>query len=108
MVRTAFLVIGALVAAHAVAQDLFIDKGACPGEGCVYGERWVAGTPVRLQSAPSSMASSSGNVLGGETVQTITGKVHTIPRAVVHGHPVDGARAYWALWTTARGTAMDL
>ncbi len=85
MVRTAFLVIGALVAAHAVAQDLFIDKDACPGEGCVYGERWVARTPVRLQSAPSSTASSSGNVLGGETVQTITGEVHTSPgRFIIH------------------------
>ena len=85
MVRTALLFIGVLVSADAIAQDLFIDKGACPGEGCVYGEQWVARTPVRLRSAPSLTASFSGTVLAAESVQTVTGEVHTSPgRFVVH------------------------
>ena len=86
--------IGLLVCGCAVSRRAFVDVGACPGEGCQYGERWVAREAVRLRSAPNSSASSTGMVQAGEAVQTLTGEVHTIPgRFVVrrpHGEFVPG------------------
>ena len=79
MQRVAFLALLVLTAGARPADDVFIDKGACPGEGCIYGERWIARQVVELHSAPESSARPAGAVRPGEAVQTITGEVHTIP-----------------------------
>ena len=74
-----------LAASSAVAQGVFIDKGACPGEGCTYGERWVARSVVELLKAPDSTTPIIATVKSGEAVRTVTGEVHTIPgRFVVY------------------------
>ena len=81
------LAIGLLVfaASRPVAQGVFIDKGGCPGEGCMYGERWIARSDVDLLKAPDPTAVVISTVRSGETVRTVTGEVHTIPgRFVVH------------------------
>ena len=85
--RCAALALGLLVlaASQAVAQGVFIDKGACPGEGCMYRERWVARSAVDLLKAPDSTAPIIATAKSGEVVRTVTGEVHTIPgRFVVH------------------------
>ncbi len=85
MRQTTLLAIGLLVIAQALAQDTFIDEGACPGEGCVYGESWVARSRVRLHNAPNLSAPFAGTVLAGEAVQTVSGEVHTRPgRFIIH------------------------
>ncbi len=77
--RLVFLICGMFLGGELPAQDVFVDKGACPGEGCVYGERWVARARVRLLSAPDLSATVVGILDTGMAVQTVTGEVHTIP-----------------------------
>ena len=73
------------LAVPVLAQDVFVDEGACPGEGCVYDEQWVARSLVQLYEAPVESALVSGIVREGEAVQTTTGEVHTEPgRFIVH------------------------
>jgi len=94
MIRALLTSIAILVSGYAVAQDVFVDEGACPGEGCVYGERWVARKSLQLYSDPSSTADVSGEVVEGEAVQTVSGEVHTIPGRFIiyrtHGEFVPG------------------
>jgi hypothetical protein len=72
--------IGAFLYGTAFAQaPLHIDKGACPNEGCRYGERWVATKSVALLEAPNATAKSVAVVGDGEAVTTVTGEVHAIP-----------------------------
>jgi hypothetical protein len=74
-----------LIVSRPTAQGVFIDKGACPGEGCMYGERWVARSAVDLLKAPESTAPVVATVKTGEPISTVTGEVHTVPgRFVVH------------------------
>jgi hypothetical protein len=68
-----------LLALVAAAEEVFVDRGACPGEGCRYGERWVASTPVPLRARPDSAAPSVTTVQAGDSVHTLTGEVHTVP-----------------------------
>ena len=77
--RIAFLALLLLIAGASTADDVFIDKGACPGEGCSYGESWVARGLVELRYGPDLSASVTGTVRPGEAVRTLTGEVHTIP-----------------------------
>lgn len=55
----------------------YIDKGACPFEGCTY-RTWVAKKEVHLVSRPGSRK-TVGVVQAGERVVGITGEVHSIP-----------------------------
>ena len=41
------------------AEEVFVDPGACPGEGCGYGERWIAREPVSLRTAPGENSENS-------------------------------------------------
>jgi hypothetical protein len=69
----------------ACSQDYFIDKEACPGEGCAYGETWTARESTQLVETPGSSAAIVANVGAGESVRTVTGEVHTLPgRFEVH------------------------
>ena len=83
----ALLIFSLLVVSAAAAEDIFIDKGACPGEGCLYGESWIARKAVRLLSAPDASATPAGTVGPAEAVETLTGEVHTVPGRFVVQQP---------------------
>ena len=77
--RLSCFLAGVLIASHVAAQDIYVDEGACPGEGCRYGERWIVTEPLDLRSAPDVTADHIGTIQPGQAVQTLTGEVHTIP-----------------------------
>jgi hypothetical protein len=77
--RAGILGFGLLVAVVALGQEPYIDKGACPGEGCGYGERWVTETAIQLRGAPGSSSTIVATLERAEPVATITSEVHTIP-----------------------------
>lgn len=58
----------------------YIDKGACPFEGCTY-RVWVAKTEIRLVESPGSKK-VVGIIHAGEHVIGITGEVRSIPLLV--------------------------
>jgi len=55
----------------------YLDKGACPFEGCVYRE-WVANSPVMMRKERSGTALFAYNVKKGERVTALRGVVVTI------------------------------
>ena len=61
------------------AQPRFVDKGACPGEGCGYGETWIPRSPVSLRARPSEDSAVLAVLEAGAEVMTIGGEVHTTP-----------------------------
>ena len=75
-----------LLCGRAVAQGgIYIDKGACPGEGCRYGEEWTASRTVSLLEQPDPAAKLVAALSAGTAVETVTGEVHTVPgRFIVH------------------------
>ena len=60
----------------------YVDKGACPFEGCVYRE-WVANSVVMMRTERSQTASLAYNVRKGERVTALTGVVITIKPGLV-------------------------
>lgn len=83
-----YVLIGVLLSAAALAQEpTYIDKGACPGEGCRYGEQWVAAKTIHVFQVPQQAATTVATIEEGETVRTLTGEVHTVPgRFLVRRH----------------------
>lgn len=82
--RIRYELIGVLVCGVAFAQAaLYIDKGACPGEGCRYGELWVSTKSTALLEGPSAGAKPVAIIGDGEAVTTITGEVHSVPSRFV-------------------------
>lgn len=70
-----------LLAAPAVAQTqrpVFVETGACPGEGCTYGV-WQASKGLSLRYFPSDTAETVASIPEGNLVCALTGEVHTIP-----------------------------
>lgn len=63
----------------ATQGEVFVDVGACPGEGCRYGEVWVATEPVDLRQAADASSEVVATIQAGRSVQTLTGQVHTVP-----------------------------
>lgn len=59
--------------------DVFIDPGACPGEGCTYCEIYSASEDLDLFETPSLDANVIGRIKSGETLLSKTGEVHTLP-----------------------------
>ena len=59
--------------------DVFIDRGACPGEGCKYCEIYSAGAELTLYDKPSTESNAIGRLLVGEIFLAQTGEVHTVP-----------------------------
>jgi hypothetical protein len=71
-------VIAAIAAGATIAPPTpYIDKGACPFEGCTY-RTWVAKKQVHLVARPGSNQ-EVGVVHPGEHVVGITGEVHSMP-----------------------------
>jgi hypothetical protein len=72
----------------------FIDKGACPFEGCTYRE-WTATKRITLYDVPKGKH-AVGHLGPGEHVVGITGEVRSIPLRVVatsnHPDPEDQRR----------------
>jgi len=65
--------------------DIFVDKGACPGEGCTYCGLYRASQSFDLLREPSTSSEVVGKVLAEETFISKTGEVHTVPtRFEVH------------------------
>ena len=56
---------------------VFVDRGACPGECCVYGS-WRAERSVDLYEAPAEGARQVGQIEAGAVVRALTGQVRTI------------------------------
>lgn len=59
-------------------QSPYIDKGACPGEWCSYGE-WKAEKDTVLYNAPSNDAGEITTIKSGTKVIAVTGEVHSKP-----------------------------
>lgn len=67
--------------AQSIPPSPYIDKGACPFEGCVY-RAWTAKETVDIFAKPGSR-NKVGVVRRGERVTGITGEVHSVP-VLVH------------------------
>ena len=77
--RIVILVLTILTGPQTPPPDVYVDKGACPGEGCQYDERWVAKEVVGLRKEPNQKSPVVATVRPGEGVRTVTGEVHTVP-----------------------------
>lgn len=63
----------------------YIDKDACPGEKCSYGD-WKILQPVQLVKAPGSKETVH-TFKAGEKVVSLTGEVHATPGVLVLAEP---------------------
>ena len=82
-----FLELFAVVSGFAQAPPkVFIDRGACPFEGCTY-RRWTVTSDTALYGQPEG-TKPVGEVHKGETVDAIDGEVHVVPTpmTVVFNH----------------------
>jgi hypothetical protein len=65
--------------------SVFVDAGACPGEGCGYCALYAAKVDLPVFDKPSTSAKRVGEMHAGDTFISKTGEVHTIPtRFEVH------------------------
>ena len=80
-------IVAASVGATSRPPTPYIDKGACPFEGCTY-RTWIARKEVHLVAQPNSKK-EIGVIHAGERVVGLTGEVHSIPLLVHAGenHP---------------------
>lgn len=58
--------------------QVYIDKGACSGEGCSYG-RWQTTQTTVAYAAPDERSRQVGNFRAGTKVVALTGAVYTVP-----------------------------
>jgi hypothetical protein len=66
-------------------RDIFIDSGACPGEGCGYCSLYVAVSDVPVYDKPTLQSRQLGTIPSGDTFVSKQGEVHTVPtRFEVH------------------------
>jgi hypothetical protein len=66
-------------------DTVYVDKGACPGECCWYGE-WFAIATMPLIASPSD-PTVVADIHRGERVMALTGEVHTIPSRFIVKKP---------------------
>ena len=62
--------------------SLYIDKGACPFECCVY-RKWKAEKDTLLRARPEKGSKKGGLVQSGVWVQALTGEVHVLPAKLI-------------------------
>ena len=80
-----FIVLGLFSVLSAKEQEIFVDSGACPGEGCGYCALYVARSDVPVYDKPSMKSKQLGEIPSGDTFVSKTGEVHTVPtRFEVH------------------------
>ena len=59
--------------------EVFVDTGACPGEGCGYNNLYKAQVEVRVFEKPAISSPAVGVVSAGDTFISKHGEVHTVP-----------------------------
>lgn len=73
------------------AEDvIFIDREACPGEGCAYAELWFAQREVPLRAEPKDDARIITVIKPEQAAVTRYGEVHTKPARFVVRRPEMG------------------
>jgi hypothetical protein len=60
-----------------VHPPVFVDEGACPGEGCSYG-KWKVQKETILRARPNPKSEVVSKCRVGSEVQALTGQVHTV------------------------------
>lgn len=60
-------------------QELFIDKGACPGERCTYCALYVAKRNIVIRKEPRRDGEEAGVISAGDAVLAQNGEVHVRP-----------------------------
>lgn len=60
-------------------EEVFIDRGACPGERCSYCDLYVADTDIVVYKSPSYGGEKIGEIRAGDAFIAKTGEVHTVP-----------------------------
>jgi len=58
--------------------SFYIDKGACPGESCVYGA-WKTEKTITAYASPDRKSKIVGKFKAGSKILALTGEVHSIP-----------------------------
>jgi len=71
------LVAPARGAEDAVHPSVYVDKGACPGEGCTYGQ-WRVLKETPLRALPDVTSKVVTTCRAGSAVSASTGEVHTV------------------------------
>lgn len=66
------------VYAQSKAPSFYIDKGACPFEGCVY-RRWKALRTTVAYALPNLSSKIIGKFIAGSDVIALTGEVQSVP-----------------------------
>jgi hypothetical protein len=61
----------------------YVDKGACPGEGCRYGGTAKVRKTTIAYARPDTRSPQIGRFMAGSEVVSLTGEVHTIPSRFV-------------------------
>jgi hypothetical protein len=74
------LLVGLTVTGASGPPNPYIDKGACPFEGCTYRE-WVAKRDLTLFDLPNGQR-RIGRLGAGERVTALTGEVRSVPKLV--------------------------
>lgn len=64
---------------RAQEMDVYVDKGACPGEGCEYCALYIAKSDVTVYKNPSSESTQVGVIAANDTFISKRGEVHTVP-----------------------------
>lgn len=67
------IVLGVLRVLSAQELDVFVDSGACPGEGCDYCGLYVALSDVKVYEEPALTAKQLGEIAAGDTFVAKTG-----------------------------------
>lgn len=81
MINRTAVICAALLAVPLAAQEpeIFVDKGACPGERCTYCTLYVAKKDIVLRTEPSESAEEVGVIKSGDALVAKTGEVHVVP-----------------------------
>ena len=58
---------------------IFVDSGACPGEGCSNNNLYKAQADVTVYEKPSISSPCLGQISADDTLMSKTGEVHTTP-----------------------------
>jgi hypothetical protein len=65
-------------------NGVYVEKGACPGEGCDVGPRLKSRTAIAVYAEPSPKAKIVGKLRAGEWVRRLDQQMHLVPmRGVV-------------------------
>lgn len=83
---------------QAKPPSFYIDKGACPFEGCVYGI-WKTKKSTPAYALPNLRSKRVGKFVAGSDVRAITGEVHSVPGRFVVAKRHGRYKAGDVLWT---------